>query len=765
MSVPDSLPDRAPQAGLRAPGVFAAGAEILFATVIFLSALLLFSVQPMFTKLLLPALGGSPGVWSTAMAFFQTLLLLGYLYAHLSSRWLPLPAALVVHGAVLLSAFWMLPLAVSAAAGAPPETNQGLWLILVFALSVGLPFFALAASAPLLQAWFARAGYAGSANPYKLYVASNIGSFTALLTYPLAIEPLAALGLQTMGWKYLFALLAAGFLACGLVALQGPGRGSAGGVATQVHISWRQRALWTGLAAVPSGLLVAVTAHLSTDVASAPLLWVLPLALFLLTFIIAFRDREIIGDGFLTAGLARLAPFVILSLIGYVLPLTIQFGIHLGFFFLAATMCHRQLYLRRPDATGLTEFYLWMAFGGMVGGLFAGLAAPFLFDTILEYRILLIAALLAAVARADAPAPLRQAGLASAILIGALGLTTLAGPLLGWLDGSLRYAVTFAAVLGMLAVVVFNRHGPITSAAAATAAFLIGSTIAGAKPEAVVRSFFGVNYVQADETGRLRLLRNGSTIHGAHRVLDEDGRPMTGRPQPTTYYHDGGAINQALLAARRHAGGTLPEVAVIGLGAGAMACQSTPGETWTYFEIDRKVAELARNRALFPFLSDCTPGAEIVIGDGRLTIQTHRKTFDVIILDAFSSDAVPAHLLTREAFAAYTSRLKPGGVIIAHLSNRYMDLRGVATAAAMDRGMRAAAASIPVDAGDQRQKLQHAAPTTAVAMSADPPYLEALQKDPRWIPGDRLAHRSLWTDDYANIMGAMLRNFANHWSP
>jgi SAM-dependent methyltransferase len=434
----------------------------------------------------------------------------------------------------------------------------------------------------------------------------------------------------------------------------------------------------------------------------------------------------------------------------------VQFVLHLGVLFTAAMFCHRALYLKRPAPAQLTEFYLWMSFGGMLGGLLTGLAAPVVFDTIVEYRLLLIAALLCAPVPVGAPGKRRQFAFAAFALAVGLGFH-LGTPLLRAIDHGVHFI--FALVLGaaFLKMILFNRQGAITAAASLSAAFLVLMTIPGGKESLAVRSFFGVNYVRASATGDVRLLLHGSTIHGAHRLLDLDGKPMTGRPHPTTYYHEDGGINVALKAAREKAGGTLGRVGIIGLGVGAMACHAAPGENWTYFEIDQEVVNLARRPELFPFLSACTPDARIVVGDGRLTIREEREKFDVIILDAFSSDAVPAHLLTREAFAIYAERLAPGGVIIAHVSNRYMDIRGVAEAAGLAQGMAAASSSIGVDESIPLRKLQLAAPTITVAMSPDPAFVDALLRDARWRRSGDDVRGLVWTDDYANIMGAMVR--------
>ncbi|MGL4637543.1 MAG: spermidine synthase [Beijerinckiaceae bacterium] len=713
----------------------------------------------MFTKMVLPWLGGSPGVWSVAMVFFQGLLLLGYLYAHLSTTYLNQRTAVAVHAVLAVAAFLTLPLTVSKAFGMPPETGQEFWLLFVFAASVGLPFFVLSATAPLLQAWFARTDDPRAGNPYFLYIASNSGSFAALIAYPLLIEPLATLHSQRMGWTILFALACLALIICGLFASTQQGVAnskSSEATAEKPSITWRQRAIWTGLASIPSGLIVAVTAHISTDIASAPLLWVVPLALFMLTFILAFQEKMFISESALTRVFVCILPAVILSVAGFMFPLWIQFILHLGILFTAAMVCHRQLYLRRPDSSQLTEFYLWMSFGGMLGGMFAGLLAPLLFNTILEYRLLLIATLLCVPAAAVAPALLRQFMFAAFCIVIGVGLIQFNQTLASF-GNHVPFVLAYATLCAFLIIVWLNKSGPLASAGAACGAFLALTVIVGSKQGMSIRSFYGVNYVRLIDDGQFRILRHGSTLHGAVRIKDMEGNPIVGRPQSTTYYHDKGALNVALMAARNNAGGTLGNVAILGLGTGAMACQAKQNENWVFFEIDQEVAKLARKPELFPFLSSCTPDARVVIGDARLTLQKETRKFDVIILDAFSSDTVPTHLLTREALEIYEKHLNQDGMIIAHVSNRYMDIRTVAEAAALTTGFASASIHIPVDEEKAETKFQLATPTVAVAMSRSEKNLQELLGPGKWRSPLPDAGKALWTDDYANIVGSIIR--------
>jgi hypothetical protein len=733
----------------------------LFTGAILLSAFLLFAVQPMFTKLVLPQLGGSPAVWSVAMVFFQGLLLAGYLYAHLSTRWLGHRMAVMVHGALLVASFLVLPLTVSDAFGEPPVDGQAFWLIGVFAASVGLPFLTLSATAPLMQAWFARSGHPAAANPYQLYIASNVGSFAALLLYPLLVEPMLSLNAQTHSWMIMFALLGAALIMAGGIAVASHGR-TAADLAEPLEdapIAWREKAVWIGLAAVPSGLLVASTAHLSTDVASAPLLWVAPLALFMLTFILAFRDRMPFTEASLVKCFCYVAPFAVLTMSGIQLPIWSQFLVHFLTLFLAAMICHRQLYERRPSPRRLTEFYLWMSFGGMVGGIFAGLAAPLLFNTLMEYKLLILAAVLC-VPAAVAPAPWRrQAALvALCFALAALYATfhaTLHAALPAWTPTIGRVVAAIC-----LAFLVMNRTGRIANTGGLAAAFVALAFVTSANDTHAVRSFFGVNYVKISPNGQFRILTHGSTIHGAVRIADENGKPVSGRPEPTVYYHDEGGINAALRVARANAGGRLGHVAALGLGAGAMACQSVEGETWIFFEIDKAVIDLARNKDLFPFVATCTPDARIVAGDARLTVQQQTGKYDVIILDTFSSDAVPAHLLTKEAFAIFADKLAPGGMIIAHVSNRYMDIRSVAEASGLANGLAVASGDIAVSPANPKAAWVFAAATQVVALSKEPAMLDGLLRQDGWRKPDPAVGRLLWTDDYANVAGALARQLA-----
>ena len=728
----------------------------VFAAAIFLSAFLLFSVQPLFTKMVLPVLGGTPAVWSVAMVFFQGVLLAGYLYAHLLNRYLGPGRAVLVHLALMAAVFVVaLPIALAPGWGRPPADGEALWLIRLFAASVGLPFFAIAGNGPLLQAWFARSGHRDAADPYFLYGASNLGSFLALLSYPFVVEPLLVLKTQSALWSGGFALLALLIAASGVVLARGE-RPAASGVAVAAGPApaWRDRLAWIGLSAVPSGLLVALTAHLSTDVAAVPLLWVVPLALFLLTFVLAFRE----GGGGLHRVMLAVQPLLLAALVFAMaltakVPWPVAAALHLGFFFVATMVCHGELYRRRPAAGHLTEFYVMLSAGGVLGGLFASLAAPVLFNSILEYPILLIAAVAcrpgigaALVRLGPARVALGLIALAALVVVQAVtGLTASTLPILTYL----------LIVAGIAALIVLGRETPALMLTGIALFFAL--TQAPVMPTGTLareRSFFAVHEVKVTENGQGHLLVHGITVHGAERVRHPDGTAVTGRPEPASYYHRAGAFADAITALRAARGGGPLKVAVIGLGVGSLACYRQEGDAWTFLEIDPVVVRMARDARLFASLGRCAPDAPVVIGDGRLTLADQPGRFDLIVVDAFSSDAIPVHLLTEQAFATYLGKLAPDGALVLHITNRNMDLQPVVAASAAAHGLTGGVREAVVE-GSVRETLAGTARVTMVARR--PEHLGPVAADPRWQPLAVPPGFRAWTDDYSNIVGPILR--------
>jgi hypothetical protein len=739
----------------RIPGVLGLALPV-FAATLCLSAMLLFSVQPLFTKMVLPLLGGSPGVWSVAMVFFQAMLLAGYAYAHGLTRLFDPRVAAAIHLGVFALAFSTLPLALAQGFGAPPADHQALWLIGLFAVSIGLPFFAVAANAPLLQAWFARTAHPQAHDPYFLYGASNFGSFAALLAYPVLIEPFLTLRAQSQGWSVGFVLLMATIAVSALtmaVTLRTDGRSDAAAEAGAAP-RWRERLAWVALAFVPSAMLVAVTSHISTDLASAPFLWVVPLALFLATFIATFRSG---GDGVQRA-LVRLQPIVVAPLViglfgGVRAYWYVALALDIAMLAVTAMICHRILYERRPQARFLTGFYLWISVGGVLGGIFTGLVAPAVFPDVWEYPMLIVLALLCRPgAFAQGSRAWRQGLLIFAALVAlaflphALGARIPVGLQVGWM-------VLLVAIAGFIMLNAGNAVRLVT----ATAFVLVLTALyrPGVVQSETARSFFGVHKVMESADGRFRMLYHGTTLHGVQRLRDETGVPVQGKPAPVSYYYPRGPLAEAVATLRAQKG-KLGSVAIVGLGTGSMACHAGPGERWRFFEIDPVVVRIATDPAKFSFLSECGGRDQIVLGDARLTLGEERARFDLIVLDAFSSDVVPVHLLTREAVGLYLSRLNEGGAIVFHISNRYLELASVVAGVGAANGL----ATI-VRQDNSVTEVEHARDMSAgslVAVAARRPAdIAALAARPDWRAQSPLSAAQTWTDDYSNILAAIWR--------
>ncbi|QIG91084.1 fused MFS/spermidine synthase [Bradyrhizobium sp. 6(2017)] len=726
-------------------------APVLYPGALFLSALLLFAIQPMFTKMVLPRIGGAAAVWSIAMIFFQTALLLGYAYAHLLSRTLSLALSALVHIGLLAVAATTLPIGIAHGFETAPQAGLEFWLLALFATSIGLPFVALAASAPLLQHWFAASGHPHAANPYLLYAASNLGSFVALMTYPFIVEPLSTLHTQILTWSFGYVLLIM-LIAVAAVIVARTDKPSIGtpDPAKVAAPTMAERGMWTVFAAIPAGLVVAVTAAISADLAAAPFLWVLPLSLYLLTFVAIFRDRAWVTHG----RVLSLVPFAAVALTAtgsaVIRPfLSVLLAVHLVSFVVLALACHGELYRRRPEPARLTEFYLWTSFGGVIGGIFAGLIAPHVFNGIAEYPILILAALLAMPGTfAGGPGRfLRQSG-------SGLVLATLAATLI-WLRVRVPANAVLPIEIGLILLpgaMVLVRRQPAWFFGLAVLAFVTACLDPAFPRIEQVRSFYGVHRVVEDNTGQFRLLMHGTTLHGAERVRIADGTPLTGRPEPTTYYYFGGPIGDAI-AASRAAQGRLGRVAVVGLGTGSLACHRQDGETWTFFELDPHVDRIARDPTLFRFFSTCGSDMRVVLGDARLTLAASPDRYDLIVLDAFSSDAIPVHLLTREAFIGYLSRLTAHGVIVLHISNRYMALWRPAAAIGIAEGLVAyGKGPLPTDTVDDELRV----PAEVVVFARDVRDLGDLPARPGWRLLDPDSRVAPWTDDYADIRGAIL---------
>lgn len=739
---------------------------LLFALAIFTSASLVFVVQPMVAKLVLPMLGGSPAVWNTAMVFFQAALLAGYLYAHLLQRIASIKAQVAVHLALLLIAALFLPLRINGWLGDPDPATPIFWLLATLALSVGAPFAVLSATAPLLQAWFARvrAGYPDGKNPYVLYAASNLGSFLALLSYPFVIEPLTNLFGQRMGWTggYWAFLLMVAALAFVVWSRRIDRAAEPAQLAATPPIPWREKGVLVLLAAAPSSLMLGVTAHLSTDVASAPFLWVIPLALYLLTFVIAFQARPWIPLPITLVIQAALGAVVVLIVAFRTLDIRVAFVIHILAFFFAALMCHQMLASRRPPPDRLTEFYLLLSVGGVVGGAFTALLAPVIFNMVWEYPLVLV---LVGLARPWDRRRLRGeevgALVAVAVLAGA------ASGLSWWMTAD---PDAWDALWRMIPLFPLQTLGMLILAPAMICAFLMRDRaqaftaallMIGLSAQFVTRgydnsyserSFFGVMRVAIQQDpgmgGEVHILTHGTTWHGAQ------ARDPRYDCQPALYYHPLTPIGQSagIVQARGPA-----RIGVVGQGSGTMAAYKRAQDSLTFFEIDPMVDRMSRDPRWFTYISDCAVGEiRTVLGDARLTLEDQPAgTYDLLIIDAFSSDAVPTHLLTVEAIEGYLRLLKPEGVVLLHLSNRNLEIVLPTIAAAKALG-RPALHGLYVE--DDSLPMMAIASTEAVVISPTDRGLADFRGKPNWREVPETGVRP-WTDDYVNLFGALWRAY------
>jgi hypothetical protein len=710
---------------------------LTFTASIFTSALLLFIVQPMVAKFILPSLGGSPAVWNTCMLFFQAALLLGYLYAHLLTKLVKSTRTqVIIHGVVLVLAAVALPVRMRDWTPPADEMPVG-WLLGLLGVMIGGPFFALSTNGPLMQRWFSTTGHPSSHDPYFLYAASNLGSMISLIGYPFLIESTLTRSAQGFYWTIGYGLFVVLALASGTMMLK---RGATATNAASSEpenpvrsiqpLTWGRRLSWTLLAFVPSSLMLGVTQYLTTDVASMPLLWIIPLVIYLLTFIIAFSPRL----WWVGSGCRWLMPAGALMVLGVMylgkfddrwtrhLGITDQtivyvFAVQLAFFFVASMACHGRLAAQRPHPSRLTEFYLILALGGVLGGIFNALIAPIAFRSVLEYPIAIVLGCL--VAMPGRPWP----DLARPMSAGVSGLRVVlcAGLSVGF-SLMIRDANTAGGQANLLAI---------------------------------ERTFFGVHRVFADPAGTVHSLTHGAVTHGMQikvPITLPDGRTIDGHAYPTKYFSPQGPMGNIF---ESFASRTTPfRAAVVGLGVGTLAAYAKEGQEFDFYEIDPAVRTIASDPSLFTFLeiAEKSKGAriKIVMGDARLTIRgAGDASYDLIILDAFSSDSIPIHLVTKEAVAMYLAKLAPEGMLVFNATNRYMNIRPVLTAIAGELGL----VSYERDKFPTEQELRLGSDhSTWMVLARTPEHAGIIPRTLGWNRTTRRPDDPLWTDDAANIL-------------
>lgn len=822
-----------------------------FACTLFVSACLLFLVQPLIARVILPQLGGTPAVWNTCMVFFQAVLLAGYAYAHYSIKLLGVRRQSILHAVLLLLPFLTFlqsPIDVVARWQPPADSNPIPWVLAVLAVAVGIPFFVVSTSAPLLQRWFAETGHPAAKDPYFLYAASNLGSMLTLFAYPVLLEPTSTVRQQLLAWQCGYAVLVALTMGCAVCvwrAQPGVEGGHSADIPREPAPSWKTRLHWIALAFIPSSLMLGVTTYLTTDIAAIPLLWILPLALYLLSFIVVFSRWAAALRGLMVLSMPGVVALLLFFMYGGVqAPMVAEIALHLGTLFLVAMVCHGELARTRPAAEHLTGFYLLMSLGGVLGGLFNALIAPVLFTTVAEYPIALVLACLflpdlvpgtrrepkAGFDLAAIGLLLLMAGLLFGVLVwrtdgfgrtwetlqgvttvrALLGTGVLLLAMLGYvalgheertarlLDAGVALAVgVFACwlIIGMRSIgsldiltaqinnalelvsgwiglpqVLSTGPSRVKSILIFGVPLLLCCTLVlrparfGLAVAAVVladmsltdlgdylllkqRSFYGVMEVRRlpDEDGfGYHEFVHGTTLHGK-QSLDPDREMM-----PLKWFHPSGPIAQLFQALNNEP--RMDHVAIIGLGTGTIAAFGRPGQDMTYYEIDPTVLDVARDPRYFTFVKNSKARIEFVLGDGRLKLKDAPDGhYGLLVVDAFSSDAIPVHLMTKEALQLYLSKLRPDGVMLFHISNRYVNLSPVLANLADNLNLAVLEQSDDVMVDDNGVPIRDKAVSHWVALARKREQLGALAQDPRWTPVNVAPEVGVWTDDFSNL--------------
>lgn len=729
---------------------------LIYSITIFANAALLFTVQPMVAKMILPFLGGSPAVWNTSMVFYQACLLAGYAYAHFASSWLGIKRHALVHLTLVFAAISVLPIALPVHWFIEPSPTPVQLVLAVLSVSIGLPFFLLSAGAPLLQKWFAHGPDASSRDPYFLYAASNAGSMVGLLAYPLFFERTYNLSRQSDLWFKGYLALAVLILFCALYFLRPMSSNSAPTGARQWvgddplaaagEVGWPRRMRWLLWSLVPSSLLLGVTSYVTTDIVSVPLFWVVPLAAYLLSFVIAFARPGLATHVFLVRRQAFLLLGAAITIWMYAnTPEWLIIPLHLIAFFATALVCHGQLAQDRPPTARLTEYYLWISVGGVLGGAFNALIAPLIFKSVIEYPLAIAAAAFLRPyvgAQSFSKIHRRMDWLLPPAMVALVVAVTLAMKQAELLPpGNERFLL--CGVAGVICLVFAYRPVRFGLGLTAMAVALSWYPAPFGRVLFAERSFFGSYRATLDRDGKKHVLIHGTTIHGAQST-----EPQL-RLSPMTYYHRTGPAGQVLTAYSKVTGAR--NVAIVGLGTGALACHGSAKQQFVFYEIDPLVEKIARDPQLFSYLRDCPPKSQVVIGDARISLaDSPDGFFDLFVLDAFTSDAIPIHLLTKEALELYLSKTAAQGILLFHISNRYMDLAPVLDRLARELKL---VALIQFDVKVSPQESDEGKTVSRwVMLGRGETAVAGFLKDTRWQRLDGRLGGELWTDDFSDVL-------------
>lgn len=755
--------------------------NILFTGTILISAFLLFWAQPLFAKMILPILGGSSSVWTTTMLFFQVTLLAGYLYAHYGGKLLSIKLQVLAHLVLFGLASITLPFYIDYADSRIPDGSPAFWLLSQAACSVGPPFFLVSATAPMLQRWFSLTRHKHRNNPYFLYAASNLGSLAALLGFPTILEPALGVHMQTHCWQIGYQLLSALLLTAGLVTLRESAFEkdvlawpSSSPLAPVDTITSGCRLSWVFWAFMPSSMMLGLTSHVTVDIAPVAMFWIVPLALYLLSFILVFsRYQHLIANRVLAAIIVlSTSAMLFLRFEGYdktVVTAIIAVVLNLTLFFSTAWLFHGYLSSSKPSVAHLTEFYLWLAIGGMLGGLFNALLAPLVFNQIYEYYLIVITVFFIALptlfVKPNRPGFLEKPRIVAMVtafvlllLLFFLADLTMSHPI----TPKVRKFAVFAclAVVCLAVFVAYRKPGKVSRRLAmlAIALALAASSLILTQTHANIlldRSFYGALKVKEKldiDDVPYHLFIHGSTRHNLQRFGDD----VEKNQEPLMYFHRQANIGHAVTAMQTHLDRML-HFGFVGLGAGAMSAYVAVGDTASFYEIDPAVVSMAKNRQYFTYVDDAKGNIEILEGDARLQLKNAGDaSFDILLIDAFASDAIPVHLLTAEAVALYLRKLKEDGMLLFHLSNRYLDLYKVLQGLVLPEGYALYYASKynvdrPFDVANGISGLFSHSQVALIAKESALP--EDITFSERWFRLDHDPAFRTWTDDFSNVFG------------